>query len=1275
MEVRLPTIRPLSDKDFLVVDNYHSEESIKPREKIHKKINLVSQQTDDFPSITDKHLKSQILKDNEATNITTNTPLRKVINLIISIGFLSGATYLFRNFTTVSCSDIRPFNNGHIDNSLWNTPYTFTNQSQSQNRLTGMNSNIINHNHKITKRHANHPYIYYYTENQDKKCKSDKVQKKCKKAHGDLHKKNRIFSRLIINVGKVGCFCPPPDNKQVIITSPYAQHHTKQNSHRHNYIIVNRQKRPEFIPNISKTRSRNEDISTDDITIKKLYDYSCAEESQKTTFSSILKHIGETLAKPITNMSYQLNIYYNYEVLHCGCPSKEDQENLERVTQSIDYIMSNIIQLLPGSKSIAILQNIVSPLLIAASEDIDRKGINAGLFNEAQQNLNFMFQDIIRSSSIKSYSDLSNPGKAIEKLDKKEISESVVSYEDKRLGIWLDERFYDLYHTPDGIPYILENGDTTSVSYDKILQKWQKLQDGEEVIYSADNIKNINRYGIPFKELRESIINDKIEDPDQTEELIYDKEHTQYILTCGKLIAVKIHFVRGDKIFTTASDTLPVKIISRNRFDWFFEQESTRTSGSLTSFIHENMKGETLTKDNLFTNINDDGLSYNPDGKVYLKQKDLYYPAFFHDVEKDWILIRTKYDEEVVLSRDASGFSFKYTTPMPIGVDHEVCGERRLFLNDKDKTLIDKDAYNFLLSHGITQGFDDENIHEVFGGIYTDNLNHHMFMVNDKAFSVSKYSAEDGSIFIKSNTGSDIELYLYNNLIIRKRDRLINEEYTKITKCAFKRDLTDEACSPIFMSEKLKYKLDEFVKKSSPVKINEAGVIQSPDIPGCFIKDNKLYFYHDGFMFKAKVSPFNHQGIDVNVKKVNLFYTTLMRREMIIASFVVDRKTNRIELKEPSMYLAEKTGIEPGEYEFYLKNTKYYAMPNFLTLEHAVNEVNKQGSLQIIDPISKLHPRISDEEIIKMCKRQFFFTLDEPDFTILSLDHVTDDDPLYFIQSKVLTLSNLSQSKHILNIAMEEVDKFTENVEFYLKTILMTKRTDIAKAFASQLHKKLKIVQRNLDLKNIKLVSINRLSSLIHNREDFILFHAGLNEELRQQGTVAFAVLDDTKKIYISVDKLNFIDPEHPDPSMHERPAVDIAETLIHEATHLDGLTTDIYYLDRDGQGKMAPILDEVDFFLKNIQYSSITNLKEIIKINKAYLDKVKIYHNWKDRILSDDFTFQYFSSCETGLLANYYLHNADFMTKIIVDLFQNAFVDRPQLSFLERIGQRVHWG
>lgn len=744
-------------------------------------------------------------------------------------------------------------------------------------------------------------------------------------------------------------------------------------------------------------------------------------------------------------------------------------------------------------------------------------------------------------------------------------------------------------------------------------------------------------------------------------------------MTCGKLIKINVNNLLDDEIFTTASETLPKKTISKNRIDWFFEKDSTTISESLISFINENIEGEELTHKNLFTTIKNDGFAYNSAKNKYLKNQNIYYPVYQNNDEHNSFFMLTKYDEKVFIenSKSRSEFSFKWSTALPIGVNTEACGIKRLFSNNELKTRIEKDAYEFLLLHGVMQDIDDENLREVFKGVYEDKNNENLFIVNNNAFTVSEYDEINNYIVIKSNTLDDIRLYVLNDLIVRVRAREIKEKYIKIKKCEFKRDLTGETCLPVMISERLKLKLDVIAKKSANIKINDADVVQYEQIPGGFKKDNKLYFYHDGFMFKAEVSYLVYPGIDPQTKIVDLFIKTFFKTKKHITSFVVDIKNDRIELKEPSLFLAEKTGIEPEEYEFYFKNNKYYAMPNFLELNSLVNEVNKHGSLQIIDPISKPFQTLDAEKILDLCHMNFFPSINEPDFTILSLDYITDNDPFYFRSSKVTVLSHLRQAKHILNIASEELEKLTENAEIYIKSMLKTERHDIAKEFATHLHNKLKIVNSNLNRNNIKLVSINRVP-ISDGDHKFYLFHAALDEELRRQGTFAFTVADNTKKIYISIDKLHFIDPEHPDISLRNPPAIDITDLLIHEATHIDNLTTDLFYLQRDNQGQMLPILDEVDNFLANIKKAPPSTLNKIIQVNKNYLNKVKIYAPWRDKILTDDVSFLYFSSSDLGVLANYYLHNADFMTKIVRDIYQNSFVDRSQFSYLEKLGQRI---
>ena len=107
----------------------------------------------------------------------------------------------------------------------------------------------------------------------------------------------------------------------------------------------------------------------------------------------------------------------------------------------------------------------------------------------------------------------------------------------------------------------------------------------------------------------------------------------------------------------------------------------------------------------------------------------------------------------------------------------------------------------------------------------------------------------------------------------------------------------------------------------------------------------------------------------------------------------------------------------------------------------------------------------------------------------------------------------------------------------------------------------------------------------------------------------------------------------------------------------------------------MYPILDEVDRFLGNIDKLDPKSLDKVLKINKDYINTVRVYKNWEDKLLNDRDALLYFSLYEKGILANYYLHNADFIAKIVRDIYQNSFVDRPQLNVLEKLSRRLHLG
>lgn len=468
------TITPQTNRALLTFENSNHNNRSKKNNSFKKNIDFVSQQTNDLSF----HKKNTVpclfnKKDNDINNSKT-TLLKKTINIILGVGFLSGANYFLNKINKVECVGINSFTKMQNNYNLANLFSPLTDESKTFIHSEAINLNTNSYNHKLTKRDNNHPYKYYYTKHQEEKCKTQELQNKCQRTHVKARKKGNVFTCLILNVGKTNCFCPPPYNKNVTIVEPAIKNRTTKKTknnikNEHINIIGNKSKKSSFIPNTSRIKPEGEEGKIDDITIKRLYDYSCIEESQKTNFSSALKIIGETLANPVEKMSQQVNIYHNYEILHFGCPSVQDQERISNITKAIDSVMNNVIQLLPGSKSIMILQNIIAPLLIAESEEIDGEEINIDLINQAHQNLMFVFQDTVRSQSIDSYINTNNPALAL-KNDETEHDKCIVTYKDKAFSILLDENLYELHHHQEGTPFILENGHHSLVSYNKSLK-------------------------------------------------------------------------------------------------------------------------------------------------------------------------------------------------------------------------------------------------------------------------------------------------------------------------------------------------------------------------------------------------------------------------------------------------------------------------------------------------------------------------------------------------------------------------------------------------------------------------------------------------------------------------------------------------------------------------------------------------------------------------------------------------------------------------------------
>lgn len=121
---------------------------------------------------------------------------------------------------------------------------------------------------------------YDYRNNQSEVCRSDIFMKKCVKEHKRIKKENQSYRRLILNVGKIPCFCPSP-LYPVSLLSLAAGESVTQNSVR-----------------IFKTRETRNDINTINrfgiSEIKEFTETICEIKNKIENFAQLLNILGDT---------------------------------------------------------------------------------------------------------------------------------------------------------------------------------------------------------------------------------------------------------------------------------------------------------------------------------------------------------------------------------------------------------------------------------------------------------------------------------------------------------------------------------------------------------------------------------------------------------------------------------------------------------------------------------------------------------------------------------------------------------------------------------------------------------------------------------------------------------------------------------------------------------------------------------------------------------------------------------------------------------------------
>ncbi|ADP13145.1 conserved uncharacterized protein [Erwinia sp. Ejp617] len=1133
------------------------------------------------------------------------------------------------------------------------------------------------------------PRKYYYTKNQPGICKSTQFEQRCHKFHSEQKKQRKVFKNVVLNVGKTRCLCPPPVGEKVELIRPLTvgevirKGKTKRPENRitsspHTNVAITSQTEISthlVLEDDNTTISTLDDDVKDDVKIEKLFDFSCIEEREYISWIDIVRQVGKTLASPVKTLGDESLIIYYHNTLGQGCPKNQTTERIDNITSKIDPLTTQILTLLPGSQVIAVTQLIIAPALQVLADDWSGKPVNVENIAGLNQQLMFMVRQTIPTLSGSEIASLYD-ATAQQKGDKgMAIGKPVRRFtlKDNKLAVKVGGKSYSYLKRKTGESYITDGDDTHIVAYNKARARWDFISKEKEMVYSKHNINNSKLFGIPIKDFikdKDTLLKADNENADIISLKEKDGKCSQYVLTGGLLVPIEQYDISGSITSVAVSPKGKERnILLATEYGWVFEKESTQIDENLDILLGSDGNGQFISQDRLFGNIMADGFSYDPEGKMYLKYKQKYYEAYqpFSDV---YNLINRP---ESLFVKENGIFKLRNSPDVIFGYRNLGVGFPDLEPISEILPRIEEDAYDFLCAHG--EIADTTPVRKIGPGVYVDEKGKMLFSVNNKHFSVSSYSRN----YIVINNAIDkagnnnIGLFLSRDIYLREREAIKDNmlSYTELGHCDLKRSPeVGSSCTPLVITDSLDALLKHNIElgHASTKTILNTRLVQykMPDFPGLYVnpEKSKYYYLYNGHFFRAEIVSSDSKVNAASRVMLRIFTKgDIFRRKKDIAYIIFDNKNERIEIKTQVDFLAERLGMRKGAVSNYLSKRVYNSMGGLDAIENVVNQVLLSNRFLMPNPREKFIPFIDDENVKELIGKHFYSSrvrFSENTVELSASTKITDSFPLYLRGAKV----NVENAVKHLNLevipaVIKELSNFSPNCENYLREVMETDNVEFLRSFALALKKYLVRTRSALKLNKIYLASLVKepLTDHMLPGDEIVHHRPVLTEEERHFGTLAFALLDKSGRIFINADKLYFVDPTHPDHSMREAPVLTLSSTLLHEASHVGMMTSDIVYFPIEN-GDFIPVLDAKDDMIEKIMAGKVVEKQDFKELNKRYLSRISLYRDRMEHFMQPE-NLAYLASHDPGYLAHLLLNTADGVALLTLDIYRNRLVQR----------------
>ncbi|RJL48646.1 hypothetical protein [Pectobacterium carotovorum] len=229
------------------------------------------------------------------------------------------------------------------------------------------------------------------------------------------------------------------------------------------------------------------------IDVEYLESVTCVEnESEKITVGKVLRKIGDTIINPITEISLQAQLVYDYKIYGLCSSKKEDVEEIKRTTLFIDQVISSVMALvpIPQVQAIVLVRNIAGPFFRMTADVMEGEKINEDNLNDLIVQPSMLARLIVDSSP--------KDSNGIVITDKISLPENFIIRNNKNY-IKMGSREWEIQYN-EGKYTIKKNNIEREVFYSPEKKKWQYSIKGKELklerektLFGKNKVYNIRK--------------------------------------------------------------------------------------------------------------------------------------------------------------------------------------------------------------------------------------------------------------------------------------------------------------------------------------------------------------------------------------------------------------------------------------------------------------------------------------------------------------------------------------------------------------------------------------------------------------------------------------------------------------------------------------------------------------------------------------------------------------------------------------------------------------